>query len=130
MKSVNTEMFNTASLSNISASGQYFRGGRRFQRQLLIFLRALTVFLVLAIAVSCAKSVGATYDDASITTRVKTVFVNDPTVGVQRIDVDTFKGVVTLTGRVESKETEQKAIELARKIKGVVDVRSKVTIGG
>lgn len=130
MKSVNTEMFNTASLFNISASGQYFRGGRRFQRQLLIFLRALTVFLVLAIAASCAKSVGATYDDASITTRVKTVFVNDPTVGVQRIDVDTFKGVVTLTGRVESKETEQKAIELARKIKGVVDVRSKVTIGG
>ena len=58
------------------------------------------------------------------------MFVNDPAVGIQKIDVDTFKGVVTLTGRVESKETEQKAIELARKIKGVVDVHSKLTIGG
>ena len=93
-------------------------------------LFALAMVMLLAIAASCAKSIGSTYDDASITTRVKTVFVNDPAVGIQKIDVDTFKGVVTLTGRVESKETEQKAIELARKIKGVVDVHSKVTIGG
>ena len=95
-------------------------------------LRALVLFLMLAAAASCAKSIGTTYDDASITTRVKTVFVNDPEVGSprQKIDVDTFKGVVTLSGRVESKEIEQKAIELARKAKGVVDVHSKLTIGG
>ncbi|MBA3888721.1 MAG: BON domain-containing protein, partial [Acidobacteria bacterium] len=45
-----------------------------------------------------------------------------------RIDVDTFKGVVTLSGRVKSKEEEQKAIELARQIRGVTDVRSTLQI--
>ena len=123
-------MLNGGGLFDISASVRHFSVRGRFRRHLRISLRAVALIVVLAIATSCAKSVGATFDDASITTRVKTVFVNDPAVGIQKIDVDTFKGVVTLTGRVESKETEQKAIELARKIKGVVDVQSKLTIGG
>ena len=95
-------------------------------------LRALPLFLVLAAMASCAKSVRSNpvNDDATITTRVKTAFVNDPTVGIQKIDVSTFKGVVTLSGRAETKDVEQRAIELARKIRGVVDVQSKVTIGG
>ena len=37
-------------------------------------------------------------DDPTITMRVKTAFINDPVVGVARIDVATFKGVVTLLG--------------------------------
>ena len=94
--------------------------------------RVFALLLVLGLAASCAKSVRSTptSDDATITTRVKTAFVNDPTVGIQKIDVDTFKGVVTLSGRAQTKEVEQRAIELARKIRGVVDVQSKVTIGG
>jgi osmotically-inducible protein OsmY len=77
---------------------------------------------------ACGKSVSDTVDDATITTRVKTSFVNDPIVGAMRIDVDTFKGVVTLSGRAKSKQEEQKAIELARKIRGVVDVKSTLQI--
>ena len=94
--------------------------------------RVLALFLVLGVAASCAKTVRSSpvNDDATITTRVKTAFVNDPTVGIQKIDVETFKGVVTLSGRVQTREAEQKAIELARKIRGVVDVQSKVTVGG
>lgn len=77
---------------------------------------------------SCGKSVGETIDDATITTRVKTAFVNDPLVGALRIDVDSFKGVVTLSGRVKSKMEEEKAIALARATKGVTDVKSTLTI--
>ena len=77
---------------------------------------------------ACGKTVSDTIDDATITTRVKTAFVNDPVVGGLRIDVDTFKGVVTLSGRAKSKQEEQKAIELARKIRGVVDVKSTLQI--
>ena len=77
---------------------------------------------------ACGKSVSDTIDDATITTRVKTSFVNDPVVGAMRIDVDTFKGVVTLSGRAKSKQEEQKAIELARKIRGVVEVKSTLQI--
>jgi osmotically-inducible protein OsmY len=59
---------------------------------------------------------------------VKTAFINDPVVGALRIDVDTFKGVVTLSGRVKSKDEEAKAIALARTISGVTDVKSTLQI--
>jgi hyperosmotically inducible periplasmic protein len=91
--------------------------------------RLLPVLLAIVIMAACAKSVNDTIDDASITTRVKTAFVNDTVVGAQRIDVETFKGVVTLSGRVKTKEEEQRAMELARKIRGVVDVKSTLQIG-
>jgi hyperosmotically inducible periplasmic protein len=77
---------------------------------------------------ACGKTVGDTIDDATITTRVKTAFINDPVVGALRIDVDTFKGVVTLSGAVKTKEEEQKAITVARTIKGVTDVKSTLQI--
>ena len=77
---------------------------------------------------ACSKSVSETIDDAAITTRVKTAFINDPVVGAARIDVDTVKGVVMLSGRVKTKEEEGKAIELARAISGVRDVKSTLLI--
>lgn len=86
------------------------------------------ILLVPMMLAGCAKSVTETIDDAAITTRVKTAFINDPVVGAARIDVDTFKGVVTLSGRVKTKEEEGKAIELARTINGVKDVKSTLLI--
>jgi len=93
-----------------------------------------TVFLLVAtllaplMLTACGKSVGETIDDATVTTRVKTALLNDPTVGGLRIDVDTFKGVVTLSGRVKSKDEEGKAISLARQIGGVKDVKSTLQV--
>ena len=86
------------------------------------------ILLTLPLLAACGKTVGETIDDATITTRVKTAFLNDPVVGGLRIDVDTFKGVVTLSGRVKSKEEEQKALQVARTIKGVLDVKSTLVI--
>ena len=88
----------------------------------------MALMLVLPMLAACGKTVGETIDDATITTRVKTAFVNDPVVGALRIDVDTFKGVVTLSGRVKSKEEEARAIKLARSISGVSDVKSTLQI--
>ena len=88
----------------------------------------LAVFIAMPLLGACGKTVGETIDDATITTRVKTAFVNDPAVGALRIDVDTFKGLVTLSGRVKSKDEETKAIALARSIKGVTDVKSTLQI--
>jgi osmotically-inducible protein OsmY len=79
-------------------------------------------------ATACGKSVGETIDDATITTRVKTSLLNDPDVGGMRIDVDTFKGVVTLSGAVKSPAERDKAVGLARKINGVKDVKSTLQI--
>ena len=93
-----------------------------------------TVFLLIAtllaplLLTACGKSVGETIDDATITTRVKTSLLNDPDVGGLRIDVDTFKGVVTLSGRLKTKDEEAKAVALARKIGGVTDVKSTLQV--
>ena len=88
------------------------------------------ILLTLPLLAACGKTVGETIDDATITTRVKTAFINDPAIGGLRIDVDTFKGVVTLSGRVKSKAEEVKAMEIAKTITGVVDVRSTLQIEG
>lgn len=98
---------------------------RPFRPTAFLLVVALIAPLMLA---ACGKTVGETIDDATVTTRVKTSLLNDPVVGGLRIDVDTFKGVVTLSGRVKSKEEEAKAIELARKINGVSDVKSSLQI--
>jgi osmotically-inducible protein OsmY len=90
-----------------------------------LLIVALLAPLLLA---ACGKTVGETIDDATITTRVKTSLLNDPDVGGLRIDVDTFKGVVTLSGRVKTKEEEAKAVALARKIGGVSEVKSALQI--
>jgi osmotically-inducible protein OsmY len=92
---------------------------RRFTTLLLAFVLAAPLFVS-----ACGTTVGETIDDATITTRVKTAFINDPAVGAMKIDVDTFKGVVTLSGAVKSKDEEAKAVALARTIKGVTDVKS------
>lgn len=97
------------------------------QKRFTVFVLVMTLIAPLLLA-ACGKSVGDTIDDATITTRVKTALLNDPDVGGLRIDVDTFKGVVTLSGRVKTKEEETKAIALARKISGVTDVKSTLQI--
>jgi osmotically-inducible protein OsmY len=92
------------------------------------YVKPAGILLALVLFAGCGKTVGETIDDATITTRVKTAFINDKDVGGLRIDVDTFKGVVTLSGRVKSRDEEQKAIAIARKINGVADVKSTLQI--
>jgi osmotically-inducible protein OsmY len=78
--------------------------------------------------IGCGKTVGETIDDTTITTRVKTAMLNDPGVGGLRVDVDTFKGVVTLSGRVKTQAEKEQAIALARGISGVVEVKDAMQI--
>ena len=85
--------------------------------------------LVLALAtIACGKTVGEAIDDTTITTRVKTAMLNDPAVGGLRIDVDTFKSVVTLSGRVKSQSEREQAVALARGIGGVTEVKDALQV--
>ena len=93
----------------------------------------LVVLLAAAALPACAPhhvspAGTAAYDDATITTRVKTALLNDPQVGALKIDVNTAQGVVTLSGSARNKEEEQKAVQLARGIQGVKDVRSNLQV--
>jgi osmotically-inducible protein OsmY len=95
------------------------------QKTAILLVVALLAPLLLA---ACGKTVGETIDDATITTRIKTALLNDPDIGGLRIDVDTFKGVVSLSGSVKSREEEAKAVQIARKIGGVKDVKSTLLV--
>ncbi len=89
---------------------------------------ALALIVAAPMAAGCGKTVGEAIDDTTITTRVKTAMLNDPQVGGMRIDVDTYKGVVTLSGSVKSEAERQQAIALARKTSGVVDVKDALQV--
>jgi osmotically-inducible protein OsmY len=88
----------------------------------------LALALVLPLTAACGKTVGETIDDTTITTRVKTAMLNDPAVGGLSIDVDTFRGVVTLSGRVKDQNEKAQAIALARRTSGVVEVKDALQI--
>ena len=88
----------------------------------------LATILAAPLVAGCGKTVGETIDDTTITTRVKTAMLNDPAVGGLRIDVDTYKGVVTLSGRVKSQAERDQAMALARKVDGVTDVKDALQV--
>ncbi len=88
---------------------------------------ALLVVVPLLVG-ACGRTVGETIDDATITTRVKTALLNDPQVAGLKIDVDTTLGVVTMSGIVRNRTEEQRAVQLARGIPGVKDVRSTLQV--
>ena len=95
----------------------------------LSYWKSLVLALVVAtMTVACGKTVGQAIDDTTITTRVKTSMLNDPAVGGLRIDVDTFKGVVTLSGSVKSQAERDQAIALARSTSGVVEVKDALQV--
>jgi hyperosmotically inducible protein len=90
---------------------------------------AVACGLALSLLPACSPKLShAPADDLTITTRVKTALLNDPDITAPRIDVETVKGIVTLSGRVASKQEEQRAIDVARKVPGVADVKSTLQI--
>ena len=75
-----------------------------------------------------ALGLHVTHEETVEHERVKTAMLNDPAVGGLRIDVDTFKGVVTLSGRVKSQAERERAAMLARGISGVVEVKDSLQV--
>ena len=88
----------------------------------------LAVVLAVPLTTACGKTIGEVVDDTTITTRVKTAMLNDPSVGGLGIDVDTFKGVVTLSGRVKSQTEHDHALTLARRVSGVAEVKDALQV--
>ena len=68
-------------------------------------------------------------DDAAITGKVKALYAKDKTVSALKINVDTDKGVVKLSGNAKSKEEAAKAVELAKSVHGVTSVKNDITVG-
>lgn len=101
---------------------------------ILIFMKRLLVILVLAISiVGCAggktyESTGEYIDDSAITSKVKTSILGDSKLKMLQINVKTFKGVVQLSGFVDSGNVAARAVELARTVKGVKMVNNSLIV--
>ena len=93
-----------------------------------LFTRCSAFFVAALLASACAstpkqESTGEYVDDSWITTKVKTAILNEPGLKVSQINVETYKGVVQLSGFVDSPDAGSKAVALARSIKGVTSVK-------
>jgi len=67
-------------------------------------------------------------DDTTITGKVKTEIANDPVLKVSQISVTTTKGVVRLSGIVDSQQSIERALEITRKVKGVQLTENKLVV--
>lgn len=94
-------------------------------RHVATYLLAASILTLAACASTPTREgTGEYFDDTWITTKVKAAFLTEPSLKSTEINVETFKGIVQLSGFVSSFESEQKAIEVARNIKGVAVVKN------
>lgn len=101
----------------------------------LIIKRFTSFFFIMALAsaLGCASTStqegsGEYVDDTVITTKVKAAIFNDPALKSAEINVETFKGIVQLSGFVNSIADQRKAIELARGVSGVKSVKDDMRL--
>ena len=96
-------------------------------------LSFLVCFVLVTAFLGCASTptkegTGEYVDDSAITTKVKAAIVNEPTLKVFQINVETFKGEVQLSGFVDTAQSVRKAGEVARGVKGVKSVKNSLIV--
>ena len=97
------------------------------------YLSAMFMALTLLTAVGCASTsksegTGEYVDDVMITSKVKAAILGESSLKSAEINVETFKGVVQLSGFVSSKAAANKAVELTRAVKGVSSVKNDMRV--
>jgi len=89
--------------------------------------------VMMATALGCASTAkqegtGEYVDDTVITGKVKAAILNEPTLKSAEINVETFKGVVQLSGFVSSQDNVNTAMNTARSVKGVSSVKNDMRV--
>ena len=95
--------------------------------KLLVCIGLITTFLGCA-ATQKSESTGQYVDDSTITTKVKSAILGEPGLKTLQITVNTYKGVVQLSGFVDSAQNAKKAGELARSVAGVTEVKNDLVV--
>ncbi len=99
----------------------------------LKIVSTLIAAVMLTTVAGCAstptqESTGQYVDDTVITTNVKAAILDEPTLKSAEINVETFKGVVQLSGFVRSEANIETAIRVARRVKGVKSVKNDMRL--
>jgi hyperosmotically inducible periplasmic protein len=76
------------------------------------------------------EKAGEYLDDAAITAKIKGDILSDPLLKVLQINVTTTNGIVTLSGVVDSKQSIDRAVEIARRVKEVKSVENSLVVKG
>ena len=75
------------------------------------------------------RSAGEFTDDAALTAKVKAAIATDAGARTaSAIDVDAYRGVVQLTGFVDSEDQASRAVSAAKKVQGVRSVKNDIRI--
>lgn len=74
------------------------------------------------------RSTGEYVDDEAVSAKVKAALINDPTTKAYLIDVETYNGVVQLSGFVADKDAAMAAEVVAESVQGVKDVRNDLHV--
>lgn len=93
-----------------------------------VLLTALMIFSVGCASTSKQEGTGEYVDDTVLTTKVKTAIFNESTLKSSEINVETFKGVVQLSGFVSSQADINKAVAVAREVSGVKSVKNDMRV--
>jgi osmotically-inducible protein OsmY len=96
-------------------------------------IHCLLLLMLIATFVACAstskqESTGEYVDDSVITTKVKSLLAADDFLKSFRISVETYKGVVQLSGFVNSQKAVDKAGEIVRSVKGVKSIKNNLIV--
>jgi osmotically-inducible protein OsmY len=96
-------------------------------------IRFLVVLMMIAAFVACAstpkqESTGEYVDDSVITTKVKSLLANDDFLKSFQISVESRKGIVQLSGFVDSQRAVDKAGQIARSVEGVKSVKNDLIV--
>lgn len=94
---------------------------------------SLASVLLVATALGCASTdtregSGEYVDDTVVTGKVKAAILAEPTLKSAEINVETFKGVVQLSGFVSSPVAENTAVEVTRSVSGVKSVKNDMRL--
>jgi hyperosmotically inducible periplasmic protein len=98
----------------------------------LLVLSSISL-LPAALTTGCAvarhqETAGEYGSDAKATTRIKTALYKDPLVKGTEVKVSTMRGVVQLSGWVDSEQAKDRAGEIARSTPGVVEVHNDLLL--
>ncbi len=93
----------------------------------------LVLIMFAAAVVACAStskqsSTGEYVDDSVITTKVKSLLAEDDFLKSFQISVETYKGIVQLSGFVNSRQAVDKAGQIASSVKGVKSVKNDLIV--
>lgn len=96
-------------------------------------LSALFLAFALLTSIGCASTskqegTGEYVDDSVVTAKVKAAILGESSLKVSEINVETFKGIVQLSGFVSSQASISKAVEVTRGVAGVASVKNDLRV--